>query len=242
MSPQATANLGYSGLIGVFVKLLGYSARPCSTVFIRPREFPMPQSLQREWLFDIIESAPSLLFVVLLRSGVALELAGWCGAASAAAVLVGFHLVRRSFNPILLGINIHLFVITPLVVGAYALGAHGVGATLEAASYRGVLVTILLVGVALTALSPNGFAGVSGEARSGVLVNSFLLLAATVAGILFAFSGLAGPLAAVAVPVIALFGLRRFLIARWQDRQNHVNGFVPAAGIIGFSGDSMGDA
>jgi len=34
------------------------------------------ESRQREWLTDIVESAPSVIFLALLRSGVDMETAG----------------------------------------------------------------------------------------------------------------------------------------------------------------------
>lgn len=190
----------------------------------------MPGSLQREWLTDILESAPSLVFLALLRSGINIEAAGWTGAALAAFVLIGFRLYRVRFNPILLGINIHLLIITPLIVTVFELGAPELGNTLVAYSHKAVLITIFLVGCALALLSREGFAGFEGLSPLTVRTYSAILLAASLAAIAWSFTFAEGAIVGIAVPIIALFGLRRLLIARWLDSNKQINGLIAAGG------------
>lgn len=184
----------------------------------------MSSSFQREWLTDLLESAPSLVFFALLRSGNDLDLAGWIGTGLAAMVLFGFLACRIRYNPILLGINVHLFIITPLIVSVYQFGFPEVGATLTRYSQGAVLVTIFLVGIALTLVSRDGFIGAGGLSPSATQSHSAKLLIATLAAMAWALTHNESVIVGVALPIIALFGLRRFLIARWLDRNNQITG------------------
>lgn len=172
-------------------------------------------SQQQHWLADIVESAPSIIFLALWRSDMDMETAGWIGVALAAAVLIGFRVLRLRYNPILLGINIHLVVITPLIVTVYALGASEFGSTLIASSERAVLVTVLIVGLVLTAFSRRGFIGVDDLSVASRWNHSSILLAALAAATVWSFSSAGGTLLTVALPMIGLFGLRHFLITRF---------------------------
>jgi hypothetical protein len=140
-------------------------------------------SRQREWATDIVESLPSILFLALSQSGVDLKFTGWCSAAAAAIVLVGFRSCRQPFNPIVLGINIHLLIITPLIVGVFHFGAYGLGKTLLAFSHRGVLITVFAVGCALTLLSSRGFVGIAGLPDLKRRAYSLVLLAVSAASV-----------------------------------------------------------
>jgi hypothetical protein len=196
------------------------------------------RSLQREWLTDILESMPSLAFLALWRSSIDLEAAGWIGAALAASVLIGFRACKVRFNPILLGINIHLLVATPLIVAVFHLGAPALGKTLVAYSHKGVLVTIFVIGRALTLLSREGFMGFGGLSRSSVTTYSMVLLVASLAAIAWAFSYSGGAIVGIALPVMILFGLRRLLIARWRDGNSKMNELATAVGGAALAFDS----
>ncbi|WP_416409766.1 hypothetical protein [Agrobacterium rosae] len=174
----------------------------------------MLQSFKREWLADIVESAPSIVFFMLLRFNIGLETAGWISAAFAAIVLVGFRAYKIRFSPLLLGINIHLLIITPLIVMMFHLGASAAGETVTTYSHKGVLITILLVGIALTIFSQEGFIGLEGLSKSAVRNNSTILLIATVVAIAWAFTYSGTPLFGIVLPIIGLFILRRFLGSR----------------------------
>ena len=180
----------------------------------------MPVSRQREWLTDIVEGAPSILFLALWQSDVDIRFTGWAAAALAATVLIGFRLFRVSYNPIMLGVNIHLLIITPLIVTLFYLGANGWGRVLFAFSHRAVLVTIFLVGCTLTVFSRRGFIGIEGLPDPRRLTYSLVLLAASIAAIAWTFTYKGVPVVAIAIPLMALFGVRRLLVARWHDRND----------------------
>lgn len=201
----------------------------------------MSASLQRQWLIDVIEGAPSLAFLALLRTNVDLEMSGCIGAALAAAVLIGFRACKVRFNPILLGINIHLLLVTPIIVTVFQLGASDTGQMLTRYSFQGVLVTIFVVGLALTILSREGFIGHEQLSKSSTFTYSGVLLFAALAAIAWSFLYSDGALVGVALPIIALFALRRLLIARSLDR-NKINGVVAAGGGAMFTHGSEIDA
>jgi hypothetical protein len=184
----------------------------------------MAGSRQREWTTSVLESAPSLIFLALWRSGVDVAFAGWIGAALAATVLIGFRHFRVPYNPILLGINAHQVVFTPLVVASFELGAVGLGRTLFASAEGSVLVAVFAVGCGLTAFSPRGFIGADGLAAPARRAYSLVLLAVAATAIPWSFAHLGQTLLSVALPLMALFGLRRLLIARWQDRVERAGG------------------
>lgn len=202
----------------------------------------MRASRQREWLTDALEGTPSLAFFALLRSGMDMETAGWIGAALSALVLAGFGLSRVRFNPLLLGINIHLLLTMPLIVAVFELGPPALGDVLVAHSYKAVLITIFLVGCALALLSRDGFVGVEGLPASTVRAYSAILLAATLAAIVWSFGFADGPTMGTAVPVIGVFGLRRLLIARSVDDSNRVGALVAVGGGSMLAQASSGDA
>ncbi|GGE80217.1 hypothetical protein GCM10007285_04900 [Stappia taiwanensis] len=150
-------------------------------------------------------------------------------------VLFGFLASRVRFNPILLGINIHLFIVTPLIVSVYQFGFPEVGATLTRYSQSAVLVTILLVGIALTLLSRDGFIGAGELSPTAAQSHSAKLLIATLAATAWAITHHESVITGVALPIIALFGLRRFLIARWLDRNNQITGIAAVGSGAMFS-------
>src|SRR5690242_470490 len=110
-----------------------------------------------EWFADVSENIPSVVFLTLLRLGVELEAAGWIGAALAAIILVGLPALGSRYNPILLGINVHLLAVTPLIVAVFWWGEPNFGEMLTHYSYQAVLVTIFIVGLVLTLSSKRGF-------------------------------------------------------------------------------------
>jgi hypothetical protein len=201
----------------------------------------MSTSLQRAWATDIVEAIPSVVFLALWRSDMDMQLAGWIGAVLAAVQLIGFRYYRVQYNPIMLGINIHLLVITPLIMAAFAAGAREFSDMLVAHSYRGVLITVLLVGCGLTLFSPRGFIGIDNLSRTDCWKNSGILLAASAVAIAWAFNYTGGTLLAVAAPMIGLFGLRRFLVARTLDGSNQIGGIVALGAASSLPGGTDAD-
>lgn len=197
------------------------------------------ETRQKEWLTDILESAPSIIFLALWRSDVDMELAGWIGVALAAVTLIGLRLLRTPYNPILLGINVHLLVITPLIVAAYGLGLAEFARALVAGSERSVLVTVFVVGCALTAFSRRGFIGQDDLPATSRWIYSSILLAAVAAAIVWSFSYAGGTLLAVGLPVMGLFALRRLIVARWLDRTRRTgSGSIATATGFALTDDS----
>lgn len=179
---------------------------------------------KREWYADVVESIPSIVFLTLWRSGWDLEQAGWVGSASALMTLAVFRYLRWPYTPILLGINIHILVITPLIVSLFKLGAEQLGSNLISLSYNGVLITVFLVGLALTIFSKQGFIGVSGLPPIERRINSIMLLSASAVTILWAFflTKSTSAFVSVAIPLIALFIIRRLMIAQLKKRHSSI--------------------
>jgi hypothetical protein len=167
-----------------------------------------------------------------------IRLAGWAGAALAAIVLVAFSVLRMHQNPIALGINIHLLIITPLIVLVFYLGAQDTGRMLFASAYRGILVTIFVVGCALTAFSRRGFIGIEQLPTTRRWSYSLILLAASAATIAWSFSSARPTSLAIAIPIMALFGLQRLLVARWLDRGDQSDGLFLLAPDSALADDS----
>lgn len=168
--------------------------------------------------WSLLEMAPSFGFLAILRVGNDAQTAGWVGTALAAAVLMTFGLRNKRFNPILLGINIHLLVITPLIVMVFYAGALEAGRTLVAYAHQAVLVTIFATGLVLTLGFRDGFLAHEGLSRRSAMVASTILLAASLGAIVWTFASAQGVVIGIALPIMALFALRRLLLARWQSR------------------------
>lgn len=116
------------------------------------------------------------------------------------------------------------------------LGALEFARVLVASSERGVLVTVFIVGCALTTLSRCGFIGTEDLPGPSRWTYSLMLLAASAATILWAFTYTSSTLLAVAVPMMGLFGLRRLLIARWLDRSDRGNSSLAIRAGLGEAG------
>lgn len=193
-------------------------------------------SRQREWMTGLLESLPSIVFLVLWRGGADAELSGWVGSGLAAALLVGFWLRRTHCNPVMLGINLHLLAITPMIVTLFRLGAPETARLLLAYAENGLLVAILIVGCALTAFSSRGFIGVDGMPPTTRRTYSVLLLAMAAAGIAWSFAHADSTLMKIGVPLMTLFGLRRYLVARWSDRAEPGRSLAAGALPVGDTG------
>lgn len=201
----------------------------------------MSGSRQRDWLTDILEGLPTIIFVALWRSDVDQEFAGWIGAGLAATVIAGFRLSGVRFNSILLGMNLHLMVVIPAIEALFVFGTPDLARTLIATGETGVLVFVFIVGCILTAFSPRGFIGIDGLPPAARRTYSMILLAVSAATIPWSFLNLGHTLLSIGIPVMALFGLRRLLIARWQDRAHRVDGGGSEDGILAALAVPTGD-
>lgn len=178
----------------------------------------MPASRQSEWITDLLEAAPSIVFLTLWRGGVDQELAGWTGSILAAGLLIGFRARRIPYNPIFLGINLHLVLITPAIVAAFRLGAPEIGRSLIAGAESIVLVVVFAVGCVLTLTSARGFIGSDRMTTETRRRYSLVLMALCGAAIPWSFAQSGQPVLSIALPLMVLFGVRRFLVARAEDR------------------------
>ncbi|MDT0684241.1 hypothetical protein RM543_16270 [Roseicyclus sp. F158] len=162
-------------------------------------------------LRPLFENAPSLAFFALLRQTGDLRVAGWCGALLAAIVSAAYLSRRLRPHPIILGINLYLALITPLAEGMLLLGRDALADSLVAQSQSLVLVAIFGAGLVLTLRKGGGFVGVPGpDARRA----SMILLAVSLAGIVWTFTVEATRFVETGLPILALFATRHALIAR----------------------------
>ncbi len=107
----------------------------------------------------------------------------------------------------MLGINLHIALITPLIVGLYRIGAAPAARIIEAYSYPAARITIFVTGCALTLWSRAGFIGAARLPRR----YSGLTLIGAAAAISWAFLIGGNGFVAVGLPILALFVLRRAL-------------------------------
>jgi hypothetical protein len=188
----------------------------------------MANSHQKQLLLDLFESLPSIVFIVLWRQTGDLELAGWSGCGLAVFVLAGFVLVKVPMHPVLLGINLQILLVTPLLVGLYRFGDGTLAAFLTGYSYSAVLLTVTLTGAVLTLFSRGGFAGVPDLPRSTQYRLSVLMLAVSLAGTVWAFQAPENSILPVIVTLTLLIAGRRFLLARVSDRSSNAGVLAPA--------------
>ena len=139
--------------------------------------------------------------------------------------LLAFRYHRLYNNPIMLGINIHLLLITPLIMITQWAGAAGLSESLLLHSYHGVLMTVFLVGCLLTVLSRCGFIGIE-PPQTATQRHSLVMVAAPGLAVIWEFAFAESALVAVAIPLAVLFGLRRLLIARICDGTGSANSAV----------------
>lgn len=178
----------------------------------------------RDWLPGMLEAIPSFVFLLIWRASEVLETAGWAGVFLAGAVLLAFPMFKVAFNPIFLGINIHLVVITPLIVGLHRGGFTRVAHLVEQQSYFSVLLTIFATGCFLTLCSRKGFLGTKGLPTSAVRQGSIVMLAASAAAIVWATTVEGYGFFAVGLPIIALFAVRRALLNQTRNLRSTNDG------------------
>lgn len=177
----------------------------------------MEQSRQKQLVFDLLEGLPSIGFILLWRQTGDLELAGWVGCGLAASVFAVFALLKGRMHPVLLGVNCHILLVTPLIVGLFRFGGREIAEILVPYSYGAVLLTVTLVGVLLTVFSRSGFVGVSDlTARLGLRL-SVVMIAVSATGTVWALSAPDKALLPVVATLTLLIVGRRFAAARRAD-------------------------
>lgn len=184
-------------------------------------------SRQRLWLTDLLEGLPSVAFILLWRQSGELELAGWVGSGLALVAFAVFFAMRARMNPVLFGVNLHILVATPIIVGVFYLGFEQFGRLLASHAHSAVLLTVFLTGLLLTLFSKRGF--VSAELpQKQVGFYSVLMTAASAFGVSWAFLIPSQAFLVVIATLALLIVGRRFLLAQWADRGSKSDTFAVA--------------
>ncbi len=192
----------------------------------------MDQSRQRALFYEIVESVPGIAFVALWRSDVPIEISGTVGTLLAAAALIFLKARGQRFSPIVLGINLHLLLLAPGYVLAVYGGFPFLGDMLASAEEAGVLVAIFLVGRGYTAFSKGGFIGAEWLELQDRRMYSAGLLVLAGAAIPWSFAYLGNALVSIALPLMVLFGVRRFLLARAADRNGNSGSGLAGVALV----------
>lgn len=184
---------------------------------------------QTDLVLGVVENAPTILFLGLLKSGMGLDVAGWTACVAAAAVFALFHALGRRADTIVLGINVNFLVMAPAVVGAFAVGQEEIARWLVALGETGAVASVFLVGAVLTLASPRGFVGAEGIGRAATRRNSIALLVLAGGALAWSAAHTGQEWLSIVLPLIVLFTARRFMLARIADR-----------GAKGTDGSAMG--
>jgi hypothetical protein len=198
----------------------------------------MANARQKQLLLDLFESLPSIVFILLWRQTSDLELAGWTGCGLAAFVLAGFVLLKARMHPVVLGINLHILLVTPVLVGFFRFGDRALAEFLTGYSYSAVLLTVTVTGGVLTLFSRSGFVGVPGLPRYQRNRLSLLMLAVSLAGAVWACWAPDNSIFPVVATLTLLIGGRRFLIAGLSEKS--ANGVMLAPVLAGASDTTNG--
>jgi hypothetical protein len=67
-------------------------------------------------------------------------------------------------------------------------------------------------------------------------------LTASTATIAWSFTYKGAPIVAIAIPLMALFGLRRLLVARWHDHKQRSNGLLAVGAGAALATDTANQA
>jgi len=178
----------------------------------------MTQSQQKRWLTDLLEGVPSVVFIVLWRQSGDLETAGWVGAGTALAILSLLVWMRTRMHSVLVGVNAHILLATPLIVGLFRIGQTDLAKVLASHAYPGVLVTVFVAGGIQTLVSGNGFSALERVSQSTQRRYSLGMLVICGLGAVWALVASGNPLVPVVATLTVLIVGRNFLQARLSDR------------------------
>ncbi|MTI45582.1 hypothetical protein JM93_01017 [Roseibium hamelinense] len=190
-------------------------------------------SQQRALITDVLEGAPSLAFVIALRVFGEAEPAGWIGCVTALCVFAVFKYLDVRMNPVMLGVNVYMLLITPLLRGLFEYGGtfgDELAAALLPYTRESLLVSVFLTGLVLTLCRRSGFAGLPDTPQKGTLAVSLGMLCVSAFGILWAFSGSDNGIVAVIATISALIFIRRWAQARGR---HHLKSSVVATAGAG---------
>ena len=187
----------------------------------------MPGNNQKRLLLEMFENLPGVSFMVLFRTTGDLQLAGWVGTVLAAAVCVTYARNVLRPQPILLGINIFMITITPLIEGLVLAGYRDATTLLIGNIATLVLMSVFVTGLILTAFAPNGFLSYQPSSTNQKRTHSLVLLIVCAFGVVWSQFAGGNYLVSLAVPLMMLFGVHQLLRAGTTDQQSR-NGAVLA--------------
>ncbi|WP_152563290.1 hypothetical protein [Ruegeria halocynthiae] len=186
---------------------------------------------QKQFLTGFFENLPGLSYLVLYRVSHDLRLAGWIGTALAAMVCIAY--VKRLLrpHPVLLGINVFMVAITPLIELLHLSGNASVAKLMLGNLDTLILGSVFATGLILTVFTSEGFLAHRAESLKKMRIQSGYLLSACAAGITWSLAVGDNHLVSLALPLSLIFGLRQFLIAGATDRQSRHDALLVAPAI-----------
>lgn len=137
---------------------------------------------QKRLLLEMFENLPGLTFMILLRTTADLRLAGWLGTVLAAMVCVAYAPKSLRPQPILLGINIFMVVVTPLIECLVYAGHGSIASVLIGNIPTLVLISVFTTGLVFTVFTKNGFLNYPTDSQREKCKHSAVLLGICVLG------------------------------------------------------------
>ncbi|WP_170758739.1 hypothetical protein [Ruegeria lacuscaerulensis] len=175
---------------------------------------------QRRLLLDMFENLPGVGFLVLSRATDDLRLTGWVGTILAAAVCISYVKKLVLPHPILLGINLFMVAITPLIEILFFSGHRSTANTLIGNIDSLVLGSVFVTGLLLTLTTRNGFLTYAANSAKQMRMHSAALLGVCAIGVFWSLIAGGNNLITLAIPLMLLFGLQQLLRAGVKDRQS----------------------
>ncbi len=186
----------------------------------------MPKSQQKRWLTDLLEGLPSIVFILIWRQSGDLELSGWFGAFVAFGVLGILGVLKTRMHTIVLGVNIHILLVTPVIVGLFRIGLSNIAEILAMYAHAGVLLTVFVVGIIQTVATNRGFSNLADVSKRAQRRYSTIMLGLCGAGVIWAMSVPESSFVPVVVTLTVLIVGRNFLQARLSDKNGTTAGLV----------------
>lgn len=199
----------------------------------------MNHSKQKRFITDLLEGLPSIVFILLWRQSGDLEAAGWAGSLAALCVLGLMLYLKTKPHPVLVGVNIHILLASPVIVGLFRFGDIEVARFLSAHAYPAVLLTVLLTGIWQTLFSSKRFSALDDVSDAVQLRFSLALMVVCALGAVWALATPGSSFVPVVGTLTALIVGRNFLQARFSDK-NGTGSLVVAGGAA--SHDRAGSA
>lgn len=187
---------------------------------------------QKRLFTDLLEGVPSVLFILIWRQTGDIQTAGWLSAAAALGMFAVLLFARVRMHPVLLGVNLHILLITPLIEGLYRAGADPLAQALAANAYPGVLASVFLAGVGQFLFMKDRFSALASVSRAQQTRYSLTMLVVCAAGAVWALFAASDPLVPVVVTLTVLILGRNFVAARHADASGTAALAIGSAGQV----------